>query len=175
MKFSTKPIYQQLLRNGRVQVPLAEIACPREGGAPPDADFLPVVKLFTPDAGCTWLLSELDPEDSDIAGSYSADRIGMGLRVRKPFSFEGALWTCVGTGPYGDGLWYAEAYRLVHPAAFKGTPVTHREKTADGDAARADPNGFYHGMRVRHAGQDFVLCGPPVILVPGETEQRELF
>ncbi len=30
-------------------------------------DFEPVVKLFTPDAGATWLLSETDPEDPDIA------------------------------------------------------------------------------------------------------------
>jgi len=27
----------------------------------------PVVKLFTPDGGCTWLLTEIDPEDPDIA------------------------------------------------------------------------------------------------------------
>lgn len=27
----------------------------------------PVVKLFTPDASCTWLLSELDPTDDDRA------------------------------------------------------------------------------------------------------------
>ena len=30
-------------------------------------DFMPVVKLFTPWAGATWLLSELDPDDNDIA------------------------------------------------------------------------------------------------------------
>jgi hypothetical protein len=32
-----------------------------------DADFdpAPVVKLFTPDAGATWLLTEIDPEDYD--------------------------------------------------------------------------------------------------------------
>lgn len=30
-------------------------------------DFAPVVKLFTPDAGCTWLLTELDPHEPDIA------------------------------------------------------------------------------------------------------------
>ena len=30
-------------------------------------DPKPVVKLFTPDAGATWLLTELDPEDPDIA------------------------------------------------------------------------------------------------------------
>lgn len=29
-------------------------------------DHFPVVKLFTPDAGATWLLSELDPEDPDL-------------------------------------------------------------------------------------------------------------
>ena len=32
-----------------------------------DHDPVPVVKLFTPDAGCTWLLSELDPDEPDIA------------------------------------------------------------------------------------------------------------
>ena len=30
-------------------------------------DPFPVVKLFTPDANATWLLVELDPEDSDLA------------------------------------------------------------------------------------------------------------
>jgi len=30
-------------------------------------DPFPVVKLFTPDAGAAWLLTELDPEDPDIA------------------------------------------------------------------------------------------------------------
>ncbi len=30
-------------------------------------DLMPVVKLFTPDAGCTWLLTELDPVEPDIA------------------------------------------------------------------------------------------------------------
>jgi hypothetical protein len=32
-----------------------------------DHDPVPVVKLFTPDAGATWLLTELDPDDPDIA------------------------------------------------------------------------------------------------------------
>lgn len=29
-------------------------------------DPYPVVKLFTPDAGATWLITEADPEDPDI-------------------------------------------------------------------------------------------------------------
>jgi len=32
-----------------------------------EIDPFPVVKLFTPDAGSTWLLTELDPDDPDIA------------------------------------------------------------------------------------------------------------
>lgn len=60
MKLLTTPIREQLLRNGRIQAALAD-----EGKE--DADFMPVVKLFTPDANCTWILSELDPDDPDIA------------------------------------------------------------------------------------------------------------
>lgn len=33
----------------------------------PDFDPHPVVKLFTPDAGATWLLTEIDPHDHDHA------------------------------------------------------------------------------------------------------------
>jgi len=60
MKLLTPSISRQLLRNGRIAAALAE-----DGRA--EADFVPVVKLFTPDAACTWLLSELDPDDPDIA------------------------------------------------------------------------------------------------------------
>ena len=32
-----------------------------------DLDPYPVLKLFTPDGAATWLLTELDPDDPDIA------------------------------------------------------------------------------------------------------------
>ena len=32
-----------------------------------DFDPAPVVKLFTPDAGATWLLTEIDPDDHDLS------------------------------------------------------------------------------------------------------------
>ncbi|HEX3885382.1 MAG TPA: DUF2958 domain-containing protein [Stellaceae bacterium] len=51
MYLFTKAQFGQLLANGRDR----------------DQDHLPVVKLFTPDANCTWLLSEVDPEERDIA------------------------------------------------------------------------------------------------------------
>ncbi len=40
-------------------------------------DPLPVVKLFTPDAHATWLLTELDPKDGDTA--YGLCDLGLGL------------------------------------------------------------------------------------------------
>jgi hypothetical protein len=59
-KLLTKDIHERLLKNGRLRQQ-SQLA---DQGEP---DFLPVVKFFTPDAGCTWLLTELDPEDPDIA------------------------------------------------------------------------------------------------------------
>lgn len=46
-----------LLANGRLQRDA-------EGRS---LDFVPVVKLFTPDSGATWLLTEIDPDNTDIA------------------------------------------------------------------------------------------------------------
>jgi hypothetical protein len=69
MKLLTTSIRDQLLRNGTIRQALAE-----DGRA--DADFIPIVKLFTPDAGCTWLLTELDPDDPDIA--FGLCDLGMG-------------------------------------------------------------------------------------------------
>lgn len=45
----------QLLANGRRSVESENF------------DPAPVVKLFTPDAGATWLLTEIDPDDHDHA------------------------------------------------------------------------------------------------------------
>ena len=39
-------------------------------------DLRPVVKLFTPAGGCTWLLSELDPDDNDTC--FGLCDLGMG-------------------------------------------------------------------------------------------------
>lgn len=40
-------------------------------------DPAPVVKLFTPDAGATWLLSEIDPDDHDHA--FGLCDLGLGF------------------------------------------------------------------------------------------------
>lgn len=63
--FLTKEERQRLIENG----------CRRKAGE--DAlSFTPVVMLITPDAGCSWLLSEIDPEQPDIA--FGLCDLGMG-------------------------------------------------------------------------------------------------
>jgi len=65
MKLMTKPQRETMLRNGiRSQ-------------DDPDYDPKPVVKLFTPDGAATWLLTELDPDDNDIA--FGLCDLGMGF------------------------------------------------------------------------------------------------
>lgn len=61
MQLFTQQQYAQLLDNGHN----------------PDKDHAPVVKLFTPDAGCTWLLSEIDPEDHNRA--FGLCDLGLGF------------------------------------------------------------------------------------------------
>lgn len=69
MKLFTQDVLARLLDNGRKQEPVR--------GTNDEIDFWPVVKLFTPDAACTWLLTEIDPEDPDIA--FGLCDLGMGF------------------------------------------------------------------------------------------------
>lgn len=56
MKLFTAADRAKLLKNGAA-------SAASSGGI----DHMPVVKLFTPDANATWLLTEIDPENPDIA------------------------------------------------------------------------------------------------------------
>jgi hypothetical protein len=69
MKLFTQAQYAQLLANGRKQ---QEAMAKNE-----EFDPMPVIKLFTPDAAATWLLSEIDPEDPDIA--FGLCDLGLGF------------------------------------------------------------------------------------------------
>jgi Protein of unknown function (DUF2958) len=71
MKLLTKEIRERLVKNGHLRQRMAE-ACDSA-----EPDFLPVVKLFTPDAGATWLLSEIDPDDEDRA--FGLCDLGLGM------------------------------------------------------------------------------------------------
>ena len=54
MSLLTQAQRAQLLANGEANVA-------RNAAGQAEHDFVPVVKLFTPDAGATWLLTELEP------------------------------------------------------------------------------------------------------------------
>jgi hypothetical protein len=106
MKLIPKKQMQILLRNG----------------AHPDADPPPVVKLFTPDAGGTWLLTSIDPEDPDLAFGLCDLGVGcpelgcvslaelralrgcLGLPVERDKGFEGRFPLSV----YAEAAWQAQ-------------------------------------------------------------------
>lgn len=108
--------------------------------------------------------------EGDISASYSADRIGSDEPVRKPFTHEGQKWVCAGSNGRS-----AQGYRLVHPSCFEGGTYTYAERVRGGHNGRRDVNGFYHGMRVRHAGEIMVLCGPETLFIEGIERQGDLF
>jgi len=68
MKLFTEAIKKELIENYQKQ-----LEAQNEGTS---IDFKPVVKLFTPDAAATWLLSELDPEHPIAFGLCD---LGMGF------------------------------------------------------------------------------------------------
>lgn len=83
-------------------------------------DVEPVLKLFTPDAGCTWLIVSIEPDSPDVAyglcdlglgcaelGSVSIAEIknvrgAVGLPVERDLHFE----------PEGKLGWYADRARV---------------------------------------------------------------
>lgn len=120
--------------------------------------------------------------EGDIAASYSGDRIGMGKPLRKPFVHRGEAWVCVSRTSIPDGGppvskayrlvpidWYSERLEGEFRGYFYGS---YAEKTADCEAARADPNGFYHGVIVQCGKHYYVMFGPPVQFTPKAVEQQ---
>ena len=133
MKLLTKSITEALLRNGRIRAALEE-----DGRA--EADFIPVVKLFTPDAGCTWLLTELDPDEPDIA--FGLADLGMGcpelgsVRISELESVRGRLGLPVERDRYFAPMHTLSVYAR---AAWNAAAITEREdalRQAAEDAAR---------------------------------------
>jgi hypothetical protein len=131
MKLLTTSIRDQLLRNGRIRQALEE-----DGRS--DADFIPVVKLFTPDAGCTWLLTGLDPEDEDIA--FGLCDLGMGcpelgsVRISELESVRGRLGLPVERDLHFKAVRTISVYAR---AAWNAAAITEDEKALAQAAAEA--------------------------------------
>jgi len=87
MKLLTNELRDKLLANGREQAKVK--------GTKAEKDFWPVVKLFYPAGAATWLLTELDPDDPDIA--FGLADLGHGfpelgsVRISELESFRGTF------------------------------------------------------------------------------------
>lgn len=68
MKLLTQTQFVQLVANGRRQAAVR--------GTDAEIDFIPVVKLFNPCGAGTWLLTEIEPDEPDIA--WGLCDLGMG-------------------------------------------------------------------------------------------------
>lgn len=102
MELFTEEQKARLLENGRINA--AHIK--KDGNT---EDFEPVVKLFCPWGAATWLLTELDPDNPDIAfglcdlgmgspeiGSVSLEELGDltgpgGLRIERDIHFKASM------------------------------------------------------------------------------------
>jgi DUF2958 family protein len=105
MKLITDSLTEQLLANGRAQRAAIDkngrsrfeqtLGWPagqtlrertRDGSEyndQPALDFKPVVKLFTPDAQCTWLLTELDPDERATLWRAPIQDVSAGPRTQQ--------------------------------------------------------------------------------------------
>jgi hypothetical protein len=87
MKLLTKELRDKLLANGREQAKVK--------GTKAERDFWPVVKFFYPAGAATWLATELNPEDPDLA--FGLADMGMGspelgsFRISELESFRGSF------------------------------------------------------------------------------------
>jgi hypothetical protein len=148
MKLLTDDILRRLLRNGELRNYFAE-----DGRAEPD--FYPVVKLFTPDAGCTWLLSELDPDEPDIA--FGLCDLGMGfpelgsVRISEIEQIAGRLGQAsaylLKSGSRAHIQWRSRANNRVLAAGITGGILltqSCRINTGDSESLFAAPSGKKH-------------------------------
>ena len=111
-------------------------------GANRGADHLPVVKLFNPCGAGTWLVTELDPEDTSVA--FGLADLGFGCPEAGSFSlkeleaFKGPFGLGVERDLYFEGKFslavYAEAARaagrIVEYGPELDAAARHRSKSA---------------------------------------------
>jgi hypothetical protein len=92
MLLITQDQRNQLLNNGRFNAV-------RRSRGEFEIDYKPIVKLFCPWGGGTWLLSELDPDDPDIA--FGLCDLGLGfpelgsVRISELEALKGPAGLCV--------------------------------------------------------------------------------
>jgi Protein of unknown function (DUF2958) len=131
MELLTREQRTTLLDNGRRQA--------RVRGTDEEVDFWPVVKLFYPAGAHTWLLTELDAEDPDVA--WGLCDLGMGcpefgtVRLSELASIQGSF----GLGIERDLYWTAKGPISAYiDAADAAGHIVQLPATADGKEAAVD-------------------------------------
>jgi len=109
MKLLTKAQHDKMLKNGNRSIDEDNF------------DPRPVVKFFTPDGSATWLLTELDPEDNDIA--FGLCDLGMGcpelgsVRISEFTSARGPLGLAIERDLYFTAEYPLSVYAIAARAA----------------------------------------------------------
>lgn len=103
MKLYTQAQYDQLIKNGQNR----------------DQDHFPVIKLFMPGTGCTWLITEIDPNEPDIA--FGLCDLGMGFPELGNVSLEEITSVKTRFGSVERDLYFTAKYSLsVYTEAARG-------------------------------------------------------
>lgn len=100
----------------------------REAAAGNEIDPVPVVKIFVPDGNATWLLTEIDPENTDMA--YGLADLGRGTPELGSISLRelAELRGCVGLPAERDRFFQATGPLSVYAAkAFAMGAITNLE------------------------------------------------
>jgi hypothetical protein len=122
MKLLTKELRAKLIANGREQAKVK--------GTKAEKDFWPVVKLFYPAGPATWLLTELDPEDEDVAWGLADLCMGCPefgtVRISELEGFRGSLGLGIGRDRFFEAKApvsrYIEAARAAGQITEQVTP-----------------------------------------------------
>lgn len=116
MELFTNEQRAQLLANGAENIRLAE-------AGKDTIDFRPVVKLHFPLTGAKWLLTELDPEDPDIA--FGLCDLNMGFPEIGTVSI---LEILAVTGPRGETVKRDELFEAERPLSAYADEARHHHR-----------------------------------------------
>lgn len=96
-----------------------------ENGSPQkrDTDHIPVVKLFTPDAGATWLLTEIDPDEPTHA--FGLCDLGHGF---PELGYVSLSELSVLRGPLGLAVERDKYFEAVYPISIYAEAARNAER-----------------------------------------------
>ena len=112
-----------------------------------DKDHIPVVKLFTPWGGCTWLLTEIDPDETCHA--FGLCDLGMGFPELGYIDLNEVASI---RGPFGLRIERDLSFKGKYPISVYAEAAREQQQVTENDAIlsrhsnmRKKPPGYRHG------------------------------